>query len=91
MSAEDTIDNNYIVKGCSAKMLYCEPKSEYPNPLVGGSLPEAVDSIMQITRTRTSNSSDHREGCTEMEVGSHDLKRVYRVPWKHRVLKHLWF
>jgi len=37
----DTIDNNYFIEGCSAKLLCCEPESAYPDPPVGGAMPPA--------------------------------------------------
>ena len=38
LHSEDTVDNNYFVDGCSAKMLCCEPESAFPDPPVGGAL-----------------------------------------------------
>jgi len=39
MSTGDTVENNYFVPGCSAKLLCCEPESAYPDPPIGGALP----------------------------------------------------
>jgi len=36
MSSADTLENNYFVPGCSAKLLCCEPESAYPDPPIGG-------------------------------------------------------
>merc|ERR1711862_551346 len=36
LHSSDTVDNNYFVDGCSAKMLCCEPESAYPDPPIGG-------------------------------------------------------
>merc|ERR1719253_2485757 len=57
LNAEDTVDNNYFVDGCSAKMLCCEPESAYPDPPVGGALPEPNFDILQTTGTSTSSST----------------------------------
>merc|ERR1712151_19226 len=36
LNPEDTVNNNYFVDQCSAKILCCEPESAYPDPPVGG-------------------------------------------------------
>merc|ERR1712151_619066 len=58
LNAEDTVDNNYFVDGCSAKMLCCEPESAYPDPPVGGALPEPNVDISQVTSTSTATSTE---------------------------------
>merc|ERR1740121_1179417 len=41
LNPADVVDNNYFVDGCSAKILCCEPESAYPDPPIGGALPDA--------------------------------------------------
>jgi len=45
LNPADVVDNNYFVDGCSAKMLCCEPESAYPDPPIGGALPDQSGSI----------------------------------------------
>jgi len=60
LHAEDTVDNNYFVDGCSAKMLCCEPESAYPDPPIGGA--QASKSTIGVgikKETTTINISDN--------------------------------
>merc|ERR1712151_418264 len=44
LNPEDTVNNNYFVDGCSAKILCCEPESAFPDPPVGGATVIAKES-----------------------------------------------
>merc|ERR1740121_1050516 len=39
MKSGDSIENNYFIPGCSAKLLCCEPQSAFPDPPVGDAQP----------------------------------------------------
>ena len=53
----DSTENNYFVDNCSAKISYCEPESAYPDPPVGGALPEPNVDMLQTTETSTRTST----------------------------------
>ena len=49
LNAEDTIENNYFVDQCSAKLLCCEPESAYPDPPVRGASGEVTTETEIVT------------------------------------------
>jgi len=56
MKAGDSLENNYFVHGCSAKILCCEPESAYPDPPVGGANPPIISENLPITTTFTNTN-----------------------------------
>ena len=48
MKAGDTIENNYFVPGCSAKLLCCEQESAFPDPPIGAAMAEATGNVVLV-------------------------------------------
>merc|ERR1719232_274080 len=59
LHSSDTVDNNYFVDGCSAKMLCCEPESAFPDPPIGGGISMQEVTISQTKIDVTKNSIDY--------------------------------
>merc|ERR1719253_1039881 len=45
MKQGDTIENNYFVPGCSAKLLCCEQESAFPDPPIGAAMAGATNLV----------------------------------------------
>ena len=48
MKAGDTVENNYFVPGCSAKLLCCEQESAFPDPPIGAAMAGMLENAVQV-------------------------------------------
>merc|ERR1711933_292825 len=63
----DSVENNYFVNGCSARILCCEQESAYPDPPVGGAGGGGISvgqtdidvTVTQTTGTSTTSTSTY--------------------------------